>query len=195
MKNIALFASGTGTNVLNLISRAAEYKNIKIACIIVDTKTSPLPQIIEEKHPQIPVYQVLINEELEKSQRKAEHEARMIELLARHEVKWGLLAGYMRIVGPRLLNFFGMQRLINIHPSLLPKYPGLEAYERAFKDGVTESGITIHLVDSGMDTGPILLQRNFERKKEDTLSDFIQRGKEVEWQLYPEILKQLDQGA
>ena len=192
MTNIALFASGAGTNAINLIEKSCSYTNIKIVCLIVDTETSPLPALMAEKHPLVPVYKILNNNDLEKKDRRNDHEGRVIEVLSKHQVRWGMLAGYMRIIGPRLLNYFGMQRLVNIHPSLLPAYPGLHAFERAFADGVSESGITVHLVDSGMDTGPILLQKSFPRRKEDTLSDFIQRGKDIEWDLYPQILKQLN---
>lgn len=85
-------------------------------------------------------------------------------------------------------------RIINIHPSLLPKYPGLNAFERAFADK-SSSGITLHLVDQGLDTGPVIKQKSFPFFKEDTLSDFIQRGKQVEWELYPEVLKLLNEST
>ncbi len=195
MISIALFASGTGTNALNLLDKVRSYPKLKICCLIIDTDTSPLPEIVKAKYPDLAVHKILPNMELDKKDGRNDHEARVIEVLAGHEVKWGMLAGYMRIIGPRLLNYFGMQRLVNIHPSLLPSYTGLHAFERAFADGVKESGITIHLVDEGMDTGPILLQRSFPRLPTDTLSDFIQRGKDIEWELYPEILKQLNQSA
>ncbi len=193
MTNIALFASGAGTNALNLMEHARQYSNIQISCLVIDSESSPLPQIVADKYPHIPVYKILTNDTIEKKDRRSEHEGRVIEVLSKHQVRWGMLAGYMRIIGPRLLNYFGMQRLVNIHPSQLPAYPGLHSFERAFADNVSESGITIHLVDAGMDTGPILLQRSFPRLKEDTLSDFIQRGKEIEWELYPQILKQLSE--
>jgi phosphoribosylglycinamide formyltransferase 1 len=195
MISIALFASGTGTNALNLLEKVRSYPNLKISCLIIDTDTSPLPEIVKDRFPQVAVHKILPNPDLNKKDRRNDHEAQIVEVLARHEVKWGMLAGYMRIIGPRLLNYFGMQRLVNIHPSLLPAFPGLHAFERAFEAGVKESGITIHLVDEGMDTGPILLQRSFPRLPSDTLSDFIQRGKDIEWELYPEILKQLNQSA
>jgi phosphoribosylglycinamide formyltransferase-1 len=193
--NIALFASGSGTNALNLMEHARHYSNVKIVCLIIDTEASPLPQIVSAKYPHISVFNILPDEKLEKKDRRHEHEGRVIEVLSKHQVRWGMLAGYMRIIGPRLLNYFGMQRLVNIHPSLLPAYPGLHAFERAFADNVSESGITVHLVDAGMDTGPILLQSSFPRRKEDTLSDFILRGKEIEWEIYPKILKQLNDAS
>jgi phosphoribosylglycinamide formyltransferase-1 len=100
----------------------------------------------------------------------------------------------MRILGPLLLDTF-RNRIVNIHPSLLPLYPGVESYKRAFEDKVTESGVTVHLVDAGIDTGPVILQEKFPRLETDTLADFIQRGKDLEWKLYPKILEKLNESG
>lgn len=194
MKNIALMASGTGTNALNLMEAAKLYPNVRIACLIVDTIDSPLPEIVRQKYPMLPVHRILPMGGLKGQIRKAEHEKRILEALTTHEVNYVLLAGYMRIVGHLLLDTF-RNRIVNIHPSLLPLYPGMNSYERAFEDKVTESGITVHLVDSGIDTGPVLLQEKFPRLESDTLSDFIQRGKDIEWKIYPKILEKLNESA
>jgi phosphoribosylglycinamide formyltransferase 1 len=194
MKRIALFASGAGTNVQNLLRRASSFSAIEISCVIVDNETSPLPERLKFGYPQLQVYRILPDARIEKAERKKDLEKRIISLLDLHGVEWVLLAGYMRIIGPTLLNRFP-RRIVNIHPSLLPDYPGLSAYERAFEDQVPESGVTIHLVDEGMDTGPVILQRKFHRSSADTLESFIRRGKDVEWELYPEILKILNESA
>lgn len=194
MRKIALFASGTGTNVQNLLEKAKSFKNVHISCVIVDTDSSPLPTRLKFGYPELPVYRILPDKNVAAAARKDEFETRVISKLESHGVEWILLAGYMRIVGPKLLQLYH-NRIVNIHPSLLPLYPGLHAYERAYKDGVEESGITIHLVDEGMDTGPILLQRKFPRLVDDSLEEFIRRGKDIEWDLYPEILKRLNESA
>ena len=188
MKRLALFASGTGTNALRLLEAAKSLEGIKITHLIVDTTTSPLPEHVAEQYPQTQVHRLLPDPGLKGSERKQEFEGRILKLLREGEVEWILLAGYMRLIGPGLLEAYE-NRIINIHPSLLPLYPGLHAYERAYQDQVSQSGITLHFVDGGMDTGPIILQKPFPRFPADSLSDFIQRGKELEWQLYPEILK------
>lgn len=194
MKNIALMASGTGTNALNLIEAAKTYKNVRVACLIVDTLDSPLPDIVREKYPMLPVHRILPMGGLKGHLRKLDHEKRVLETLTNHEVNFIFLAGYMRILGPLLLDTF-RNRIVNIHPSLLPLYPGMDSYKRAFEDKVSESGVTVHIVDEGVDTGPVILQEKFPRLENDTLADFIQRGKEIEWKLYPLVLKKINESA
>ncbi len=193
MKRIAIFASGAGSNALNLIENSLHYSNITISCLIVDTLTSPLPKICQERYPELPVYRILPDKQLPLPERKIQLENEILKILKEYKVEWILLAGYMRLVGSVLLDEYS-NRIINIHPSLLPMYPGLNAFERAFADK-NHSGITLHLVDHGLDTGPILKQKSFPILEGDTLSDFVQRGKEVEWELYPEILKLLNESA
>lgn len=194
MKNIALMASGAGTNALNLIEAAKAYRNLRIACLIVDTAESTLPDVVRKKYPMLPVHRILPMGGLKGKERKDEHETRIVEALANHEVNFILLAGYMRILGPMLLQRYP-QRIVNIHPSLLPLYPGVDSYRRAFEDRVSESGVTVHLVDEGVDTGPVLFQEKFSRLDTDTLSDFVQRGKDIEWKLYPKVLEKLNNSA
>lgn len=194
MKKIAIFASGAGSNALNLIQESLRFNNIKITHLIVDTDSSPLPEMVREKYPSIQVERILPLDNLKGSQRKLEHETRITQCLKSSEVEWILLAGYMRILGTTLLTEF-QNHIINIHPSLLPLYPGVDSYKRAFDDGVTESGVTIHLVDAGVDTGPVILQEKFRRLPADSLADFIQRGKDLEWKLYPKVLEQINNSA
>lgn len=194
MKLIALFASGAGSNALNLIQAASSLSEVKIACLVVDTDSSPLPEIVRSKHPEIKIYKLLPNSALKGQERKQEHETRIVKALQSEKVEWILLAGYMRILGPTLLKAYP-QTIINIHPSLLPLYPGVDSYRRAFEDGVSESGVTIHIVDAGVDTGPVIMQEKFPRLPSDTLADFVQRGKDIEWRLYPKVLEKINQSA
>ncbi len=194
MKNVALMASGTGTNALNLIEAAKQFPNVRIACLIVDTVDSPLPELVRQKYPMLPVHRILPMGGLKGQDRKVEHEKRILEALTTHEVNFVFLAGYMKILGQLLLDTF-RNRIVNIHPSLLPQYPGMDSYQRAFEDKVSESGVTIHIVDEGVDTGPVLMQEKFPRLDTDTLSDFIQRGKDLEWKLYPKVLAKLNDSA
>lgn len=122
-----------------------------------------------------------------------------IEQLREWGAEWACLAGYMRIVRPEFLQFFydsdrGYARVLNIHPSLLPAFPGLDAYGQAFAAGVAESGVTVHLVDEEMDHGPVLLQRSFPRNAEDDLEAFTNRGRAIENDLYVEALAGLLRG-
>ena len=109
---------------------------------------------------------------------------------------WALLAGYMRLMTPLLLNHFkredGLYQMINIHPSLLPSFAGVDGYGDAFRYGVKVSGCTVHLVDEGMDSGPILLQDVFKRESKDTLESFKSRGMALEYEVYAKALKHLN---
>ena len=195
--NLAILASGSGTNALNLLSVARNLDGIKIVLLIVDQSKSPLLNIAKERYPELPV--MLIEEPSvefiqDSKGRKLHHEKAILKELQQHHVDWIFLAGYMRLLGETLLGAFtanGQSKIVNIHPSLLPAYPGLHAYERAFQANDVKAGVTIHLVDEGVDTGSILAQESFERKPSDTLKDFVERGKTLEWNLYAQILKEL----
>ena len=97
------------------------------------------------------------------------------------------LAGFMRLVKRPLLEAFP-SRILNIHPSLLPAFPGLEAWRQAVEAGVSESGVTVHLVDAGMDTGPILGQERVAVFPEDTPETLHARLQTAEHRLYPEMI-------
>jgi len=98
------------------------------------------------------------------------------------------LAGFMRLIGKPLLEAFPA-RILNIHPSLLPNYPGLHAWEQAVEDGASESGATVHLVDEGMDTGPILTQGKVAVLEGDTPASLHARIQQVEHALYPQVIR------
>lgn len=193
---LALFASGTGTNALNLLQTARELKNVKFELLVVDQVASPLPSFVRSKYPNVKVAVIPVPLELDAKIRKLKHESEILARLKEQKIDWIFLAGYMRIVDHTLLHEYsksGRSQIVNIHPSLLPAYPGLKSYERAFQAGDPFSGITVHLVDAGMDTGPVLAQEVFKREDTDTLAQFTERGKAVEWLLYSKILKQLDE--
>lgn len=98
------------------------------------------------------------------------------------------LAGFMRLVKEPLLGAFP-RRILNIHPSLLPKYPGKGAWEQALSDGATESGCTVHFVDAGMDTGPVILQGRVPVSPDDTPSSLHARIQKEEHRIYPEAVR------
>jgi formyltetrahydrofolate-dependent phosphoribosylglycinamide formyltransferase len=123
------------------------------------------------------------------------HEDAVLAELAKYKFDYLVLAGYMRVLTPRFLQTFkhqeGYFRVINIHPSLLPAFPGAHGYEDAYNYGVRISGITVHLVDEHVDHGPILAQESFVRREDDTLDSFKARGLAVEHKLYPAVLQQI----
>jgi phosphoribosylglycinamide formyltransferase-1 len=145
---------------------------------------------IPEKHPQVKVAHVPVNARLQGDERRREHESRIEAFLIQHQIDWIFLAGYMRVLTPE---FAREHSVINIHPSLLPKYPGLHAYEQAWNAGEKVFGITVHHVDEGVDTGKVIEQVRFERYAGERLEDLIERGKRIEWDLYGRVLRTLNE--
>ena len=125
-----------------------------------------------------------------KTKLEPEAEVRLVELLREAGVGLVVLAGYMRMIKAPLLDAFP-RRIVNIHPSLLPAFPGLESWRQAVAAGATESGCTVHYVDDGMDTGEIIAQRRVPVLPGDTPATLHARIQEQEHQLYPEVLARL----
>ena len=105
-----------------------------------------------------------------------------------------VLSGFMRILSTDIVRAFP-RRIINIHPALLPKYPGLHTHERVLQAGDQEHGTTVHFVDEGLDTGPIIAQKKLRVLPDDTPASLQQRVKALEQELYPEVLQQLSIGG
>lgn len=118
------------------------------------------------------------------------YEAEVVAQLRAHEVEWVVLAGYMKLVGRTLLNAF-KHRIINIHPSLLPSFKGLDAQKQALEYGVKVSGCTVHIVTAKMDDGPILGQRVVPVFEDDTVDSLTQRILVQEHQLLPEVIQSI----
>ncbi|QKK06323.1 MAG: phosphoribosylglycinamide formyltransferase [Pseudomonadota bacterium] len=176
-----IFASGSGTNAANLIRHAAENPDFSVAAVICD---NPAAGVIEKCAAlDLPCHVIPFESS------KHNHEEKIRTALAHYDADWIFLAGYMRILSAEFIAEFydsalGCARIVNIHPSLLPAFRGKDAYQRAFTENVPESGVTVHFVDSGIDTGPIILQRRFPRKSDDTLESFTARGMALEYQTY-----------
>ncbi|HEY8875784.1 MAG TPA: phosphoribosylglycinamide formyltransferase [Desulfosporosinus sp.] len=121
--------------------------------------------------------------------RQAQEEDMLI-WMRENRVELLLLAGYMKVLGPRFIRQANFP-VMNIHPSLLPAFPGLHAQRQALEYGVKVSGCTVHLVDEGLDSGPIILQEAVPVLPEDTEESLAQRILEVEHRLYPEAIRRL----
>ena len=125
-----------------------------------------------------------------KTKMEPECESRLAALLQDCRADFVILAGYMRMIKAPLLDAFP-GRIINIHPSLLPSFPGLEAWKQAVAAGASESGCTVHYVDAGMDSGPIIAQRRVPVFPSDTPESLHTRIQEQEHLLYPEVIRSL----
>ncbi|GAB4262963.1 phosphoribosylglycinamide formyltransferase [Deferrisoma sp.] len=124
---------------------------------------------------------------------REDHDEAVVEALRRHGVDTVALAGYMRLVTARLLGAFP-GRVLNIHPALLPAFPGLHVHEKVIAHGAKFSGCTVHFVDEGMDTGPIVCQAVVPVRDDDTPETLAARILREEHRIYPQALQYLAEG-
>lgn len=182
---VAIFASGNGSN-FEAIAKSNELRQagLEIELLVCDQKDAHVIQRAEKY--QIPVF---INQ-LSDYENRGAYEQAIIEKLKPLKIEYILLAGYMRVVTPVLLGAYP-NRIINIHPSLLPKFSGLEAIERAFEAGDPVTGVTIHFIDEGVDTGPIIKQEKVVRLANDTEASLEARIHQTEHQMYRQVILDL----
>jgi phosphoribosylglycinamide formyltransferase 1 len=185
MKNIAVFASGSGSN-FQAIADAVQAKQLSanISLLICD---NPGAYVIERaRAAEVPLFVFNAKD----YGNKADYEAEISLLLKNKNVDIIVLAGYMRLIGPTLLGEY-QGRIINIHPSLLPEFPGKDAIGQALAAGVKWSGVTIHYVDEGMDTGPVIVRERVKIEDNETRESLQWKIQNVEHKLYPSILQML----
>jgi phosphoribosylglycinamide formyltransferase-1 len=128
-----------------------------------------------------------------RGRKREEHEQDVLAALKKHKFEWIVLAGYMRLFSADFVRSFWDERLhaarmINIHPSLLPSFPGTGGYAQALRHGVKVTGATVHLVTDGLDDGPIVAQRALEIRDDDTEESLTARGLALEHGLYVDAL-------
>lgn len=180
----AVFASGNGSNFEAVVT-AVRHHNIEadLVCLVCD---KPDAYVIERAKKSGISYFIF---EKIKGQTKASYESHILEVLQGIGIEYIVLAGYMKIIGQTLLDAYP-QKIINLHPSLLPKYPGRQSIFDCFYAGEGETGITIHLVDEGIDTGPIIFQQAVKIEQGDTLADVEARVHRLEHKYYPVIIEE-----
>lgn len=178
MKKIAVFASGNGSNFQVI---AEEFP---VEFVFSDHRDA----YVLERADKLGILSYAF--ELKEFENKADYEAALVELLEEHQIDLICLAGYMKIVGSTLLSAYE-GRIINIHPAYLPEFPGAHGIEDAWNAGVDQSGVTIHWVDSGVDTGKVIKQVRVPRLADDTIDSFEARIHEAEYKLYPAVIREL----
>lgn len=181
-KNIAALVSGNGTNLQAIIDEV-KAGNINANIVAVISNKSDAFGLERAKQTGIPAHFID-----HKGITRKEHEQKIIEILQKDNVDLVVLAGYMRIITPYFISQY-KNRIINIHPALLPSFPGTDGYGDTFKYGCKVGGCTIHFVDDGVDTGPIIIQKTNEIREDDTLESFKERGLEIEHRVFPEAVK------
>ena len=179
---VAVLVSGSGSNLQSIIDQTeAGFLPIRICCVIAN-KPDAFGLERARKHG---IAAVCIPS---KGKTREEHERMIVAELESRGAQLVVLAGYMRLLGHQLLERF-KGRVINIHPALLPSFPGAHGYEDAWDYGVKASGCTVHFVDEGCDTGPIILQAVNPIQPDDTLETFRQRGLAIEHKALPEAIR------
>ncbi|MGO3732752.1 MAG: phosphoribosylglycinamide formyltransferase [Vagococcus sp.] len=188
MMRFSIFASGTGSNFEAIVQAVDDgVINGEIACLFCDVADAYVIERAKKHH--IPY--ILLEKKSKETKKK--YEKKIVGLLDAYEVTCIILAGYMKILGPTLLQSFP-QRIVNIHPSLLPEFPGKQGILDAYQAGVKKTGITIHLVDNGIDTGPIMYQESLPIYPTGTLEELEERVHQLEHSVYPKIIAKFLEG-
>ncbi len=185
---LAVLASGRGSN-FEAIQRAIEEGRLDACICIVISDQVEAPVL--EKALRAGIESIYINPASFAG--KAAYEQRLVEELGARHVDLVVLAGYMRLVGTTLLEQYP-QRILNIHPSLLPAFKGLDAQQQALDYGVKWSGCTVHFVDAGMDSGPIIMQTAVPVEDGDDEESLAARILVEEHRLYPRVIQAIARG-
>lgn len=180
---IGILISGRGSNMVAIVDavQSGEIANSEVAIIISDKTDAAGLQRANERG----VATVVVERN---GRSRADHDAEIIVELKKRGVELVCLAGYMRLLSPEFVRAFP-DRIVNIHPSLLPAFPGLDAQRQAFEAGVKVTGCTVHFVDELLDHGQVILQRQVERRSDDTVETLSARILEQEHPLYVEAVK------
>ncbi len=181
---VGVLLSGRGSNFLAL-HEAMERGEIPARIVLVLANRADAPGVEKARQLGIPA-EVLSH----RGVKRREHERRLLSALRRARVEWLCLAGYMRLLSSTFVSEFP-NRILNIHPSLLPAFPGLDVQHQALEHGVKVSGCTVHLVDAGLDSGPIVVQRIVPVEEADTAESLAARILVEEHRAYPLALRRL----
>ena len=191
MTPIAIFASGSGSN-FDAILRAIEGGKLssEITCLVSDQPDAFVVKRATEK--KIPTVIVPADLKLSGNDRRRKQEEKILTELRSYSPEFLVLAGYMRILTREFLDEFrsprGYAKIVNVHPSLLPSFPGTDGYAQAFRHGCKVTGVSVHLVDDALDGGPICAQEAFEISDCRSVEEVKKRGLAVEHRIYPEAL-------
>jgi phosphoribosylglycinamide formyltransferase-1 len=187
MKRIGVLISGRGSNLQALIDAqlrgelggeiAVVFSNVADAAGLERARAAGIPTACRDH----------------RGRAREEFDAEVVQVLREHEVDLVCLAGYMRLVSPVFVRAFP-QRILNIHPALLPAFPGKDAQRQAVEHGVKLSGATVHIVDEGLDSGPIVAQQAVPVLSNDTADSLSARILQVEHVLYPRAVRLLLEG-
>ena len=188
MINIGVLASGRGTN-LQAIIEAIEDGKIAGEIKVVVSDNPDAYALKRAKQYNIDTRYINFKE----FKNREDYDKEIIKTLKEKKIDLVVLAGYMRILSPYFIRTY-KNKIINIHPALLPSFPGLHVQKKAIDHGVKISGCTVHFVDEGVDSGPIILQKAVEVKDDDTEELLAERILKEEHQIYPRAIQLFSEG-
>ena len=182
--NIAVFASGRGSNFLAIAKaiKSGKLKKVNLALLVCDNPNAPV--IFKAKKLKIKV--VLVRPDIFST--KKDFEARIIQHLKENKIGLIVLAGFMRMLSSDFVRAY-KNKIMNIHPSLLPAFKGKEGIKDAYEYGVKVTGVTVHFVDEKVDHGSIILQKEVRIEERETLESLEEKIHKIEHKLYPEAIK------
>ncbi|MDO8885615.1 phosphoribosylglycinamide formyltransferase [Candidatus Oleimmundimicrobium sp.] len=185
---LGILASGSGTNLQAIID-ACESGDILADVVVVISNVSDAYALERARKHNIKT--VFIDKKNFKS--RQDYDKELVFILKENQVDLVVLAGYMLLVGPEFVRAF-RGRIMNIHPALLPSFPGTHSVKDALDYGVKVSGVTVHFVDEGLDTGPIILQEAVPVMENDTVETLHNRIHQAEYKIYPASIKLFAEG-
>jgi phosphoribosylglycinamide formyltransferase 1 len=187
LKKVGVLISGRGSNLQALLDAAAA-GSLGGGVSVVVSNVEGAPGLERARRAGVPA---LVSDH--RGRTREEHDAAVAGLLAAHGVELVCLAGYMRLVSPVFLRAFP-HRVLNVHPSLLPAFPGQDAQRQAWEHGVKVSGATVHVVDEALDAGPIVVQEAVPVLEGDGPLDLAARILEAEHRIYPKAVRVMLEG-
>ncbi len=185
---IAVLASGTGTNLQAILDRLHGRDGIEVVAVASNKPSAKALERASGAGVETGVFRAADYPD------RAQRDAAIAGWLEQREVELIVLAGYMELLSPEFVRRF-RNRIVNVHPALLPSFPGLDAVGQALAHGVRVTGVTVHLVDEGVDSGPILLQRAIEVPYTRDRAQLEKEIHRVEHELLPEAIRLIAAGA
>jgi phosphoribosylglycinamide formyltransferase-1 len=188
MHRLGILLSGRGSNFLAIAKAISENRLLGTEIAVVLSNVEDAPGLAAAHALQLPAFAIP-----SAGRKRAEHDAEIIARLHQHKVDLVCLTGYMRIISPAFVAAFP-NRILNVHPSLLPAFPGLDAQKQAFDYGAKVAGCTVHFVDEAVDHGVIILQKTVPVNDDDTTESLSARILEQEHLAYPEAITRVLSG-
>ena len=182
MKRLGILLSGRGSNFLAIAKAIEEHRLTGAEIAVVLSNREDAPGLASARAMHLPAFCIP-----SAGLNRAQHDAAMLARLREHKVDLVCLAGYMRVITPEFVRAFP-NRILNVHPSLLPAFPGLDAQQQALDYGARVAGCTVHFVDEAVDHGVIILQKTVRVEDEDTVETLSARILQQEHVAYPEAI-------